>query len=221
MDFKENIQKYLPHVPELIQLLKEKFSKEEKMFPFDNGELIYDGELAIGTDMFVKHGMEECILEQKEKGMSKEDAKAHCSKKEFKKIPAPTKTYKHEDGTELVVESGKIVDIKKSTTSQTSSPADFKAFVEEIFKAFPKTDLSEIEKSLTELKATLSAIQTEKSDLKAKVDKFEGFKTDVIAILEKFSTAPSTESTQGKTNSSANNKLSLEDWRKKFMQHQN
>ena len=97
-------------------------------------------------------------------------------------------THKHTDGTEVVVEAGKVVDIKK-----LSAPKDDfkKEFVEELFKAFPKTDLTGIEKTLSELKTSLADIQTEKTELKAKVDKFENFKNEVITILEKFSAQPS------------------------------
>src|SRR3990172_1925789 len=118
MDLKETIQKYLPELPELVKLLKAKFSNEQ-IFLSADGELIYEGELAIGVDVFAKQGVEECILKETEKGMSKEEAKTKCSEAGgYSKVPAPTKTYKHEDGTEVVVEAGKVVDIKKPKATE-------------------------------------------------------------------------------------------------------
>jgi hypothetical protein len=185
MSLETIIKDNLPALPELVKMLREKFSTS-KTFKTDNGELICNGEIIIGADVFLMEA--------------------------DKQIPAPTKTYKHEDGTEVIVEAGKVVDIKKVTSKE---PVDAKEFAEELFKAFPKTDLTGIEKNLTELKETLTAIKAEKADLAARVAKFEGFKDEVIGILDKFSKAPSVKPAAAKKTDSSksffNAELSLED----------
>ncbi|OHB99868.1 MAG: hypothetical protein A2Z57_11125 [Planctomycetes bacterium RIFCSPHIGHO2_12_39_6] len=160
-------------LPELLKFLKAKFSTS-KTFKSDNGELIHDGELVVGSDVFLMEA--------------------------DKKVPAPEKTYKHEDGTEVTVKEGKVIDIK-AASAKTEMNA--KEIAEEIFKTFPKTDLSAIEVALGELKTTLAEISKQKNELKAKVDKFEGFKDEVIGILDKFSkTASVTPAAPKKTDSS-------------------
>jgi len=121
-----------------------------------------------------------------EKGKSKDEAHEACKLKgKMERVPAPSKTYKHTDGTEITIEQGKVVDIKTPHKIENQK-TDMKMLAEEIFKAFPKTDLSGIETALTELKTTLSAISAEKKELKEKVDKFETFKAEVIGILEEL-----------------------------------
>lgn len=177
MSLETIIKENLPALPELVKLLKEKFSTtpEPKTFKSDNGELIHNGELAVGVEVFLMEA--------------------------DKKVPAPTKTYKHEDGTEVVVEAGKVVDLKKPTPTDTK--VDMKAFAEELFKAFPKTDLTAIERSIEEFKTSLSEASELNKALKVKVDTLENFKTEVISILEKFSAQPSAKPVAPKkTNSS-------------------
>ena len=183
-NLQEIIEKYLPELPEAIKLIKEKFSSPvtSKTFKTDGGELTYDGELATGIDVFMDVD---------------------------KKTPAPTKTYKHEDGTEIVVEAGKVVDVKKPVVPAKQEMTSAQ-IAEELFKAFPKTDLSAIEVALGELKKTLSEISTQKNELAAKVAKFEGFKDEVIGILEKFSKSPSEKPAASKKTDSSKSIFSMD-----------
>jgi hypothetical protein len=199
-----NLELAVKEIPQLINLLKAKFSSapEFKEMIFGGDKVFYEGELSLGTNVFIDFNkeMDECVNKNKEQGKSAEEAKEVCKAKgKYERIPAPAKTYEHTDGTKITVEGGKVVDIKKPEEMKT----DLKAFAEELFKAFPKTDLSAIEAALAELKSTLAAISLEKNELKSKVEKFETFKTDVMTILEKFSKTPSTPSTvPAKTTSS-------------------
>lgn len=203
-------------LPAMLTLLKAKFADTAKnvfsTFYTEQGELLHEGALAVGADVFVADGMDACILKKKEAGMSAAEAKAECGKGDYKKIPAPDKTYKHEDGTEITVQAGKVIDVKKPAVP---AKTDMTAMVQELFKAFPKTDLTIIEASLAELKTTLASIQTERADMKAKVDKFDSFKTEVIGILDKFSKSASASTAPQKKNDSTksifNSALTMEE----------
>lgn|SRR3990167_8307725 len=193
-------------IPQLIKLLKEKFSQtpELKFTSDGNIDLFYSGELELGTEVFIDFNkeMDDCMKSAMEKGKSKDEAHEACKLKgKMERVPAPSKTYKHTDGTEITIEQGKVVDIKTPHKIENQK-TDMKMLAEEIFKAFPKTDLSGIETALTELKTTLSAISAEKKELKEKVDKFETFKAEVIGILEKFSKQPSVPPAPAKNTSS-------------------
>ena len=202
MSLEKIIKDNLPALPELVSLLRDKFSVPTlKTYISEDGELFYEGNLAIGTDVFAKT-IDECILKNTEKGMSKTEAKEKCeSSGDYSKVLAASKTYKHKDGTQIVVESGKIVDIINPTAS--SPVVNAEQLANELFKSFPKTDLSSIELALAELKATIAEIQKQKAELSAKVTKFGEFKDEVIGILEKFSKSASTAPLTTKKTSSA------------------
>ena len=179
-------------IPELINILKQKFSASFQKFSTDKIDLLYSGNMELGAEVFVEHNpeMDACVKKAIDGGKSKEEANESCKMKgKMERMPAPSNTYKHADGTEITVESGKIVDIKKPTSMNTEKIST-EELAKEIFKAFPKTDLSAIEAGLAELKQTLVTIVAEKKELSAKVDKFETFKAEVIGILEKFSKEP-------------------------------
>lgn len=170
-------------LPALVKLLKEKFSgTTSKTFKTADGDLIHEGELAAGVDVFLMEA--------------------------DKKIPAPTKTYKATDGTEVVVEAGKVVDLKKPATA--SKEADFKAIVDEIFKALPKIDLAKFENTLSELKTQLGTVSEENKLMKAAIEKNDAFKKEVLDILGQFAKQPEAEATDKKKNSSVKTIFSAE-----------